>query len=224
MKITRKTTNNRINANKRRAVKAATSDMRTQFQSFLDKVDRELDSALFQYEDAVWSVKGTMSNDENGYWFELNLYCDDEEAGTVNIEVDTSSNYRTSTDEYVVSVSDSDEIQAEGNSFDDILDTCVGELIRLAEDYENFVRIAETTKLISAGEQFKKEYGLKDDTAASFMEKYKIKAKNVDFEHGDGSNIRFGIGTREEFVDKYKNKKIKDVYNKYGMTIFVLDD
>ena len=114
--------------------------MRIQFQSFLDKVDRELDSVLFQYGDAVWSVKGTMSNDENGYWFELNLYCDDEEAGTVNIEVDTSSNYRTSTDEYVVSVPDSDEIQAEGNSFDDILDTCVGELIRLAEDYENFVR------------------------------------------------------------------------------------
>lgn len=208
----------------RMSVKASTSDMRTQFQSFLDKVDRELDSALFQYGDAVWSVKGTMSNDENGYWFELNLYCDGEEAGTVNIEVDTSSNYRTSTDEYVVSVSDSDEIQAEGNSFDDILDTCVGELIRLAEDYENFVRIAETTKLISAGEQFKKEYGLKDDTAASFMEKYKIKAKNVDFEHGDGSVIHFGIGTREEFVNKYKNKKIKDVYNKYGMTIFVLDD
>ena len=137
MKIRR----NRVTANKRRAVKAATSDMRTQFQSFLDKVDRELDSALFQYDDAVWSVKGTMSNDENGYWFELNLYCDDEEAGTVNIEVDTSSNYRTSTDEYVVSVPDSDEIQAEGNSFDDILETCVGELIRLAEDYENFVRI-----------------------------------------------------------------------------------
>lgn len=125
----------------RKSVKAATSDMRTQFQSFLDKVDRELDSALFQYEDAVWDVKGTMSNDENGYWFELNLYCDGEEAGTVNIEVDTSSNYRTSTDEYVVSVPDSDEIQAEGNSFDDILDTCVGELIRLAEDYANFVRI-----------------------------------------------------------------------------------
>lgn len=136
MKIRR----NRVTANKRRAVKCSSSDMRTQFQSFLDKVDRELDSALFQYGDAVWSVKGTMSNDENGYWFELNLYCDDEEAGTVNIEVDTSSNYRTSTDEYVVSVPDSDEIQAEGNSFDDILDTCVGELIRLAEDYESFVR------------------------------------------------------------------------------------
>ena len=136
MKIRR----NRVTANKRRAVKAASSDMRTQFQSFLDKVDRKLDSALFQYEDAVWGVKGTMSNDENGYWFELNLYCDGEEAGTVNIEVN-DSNYRTSTTEYVVSVPDSDEIQAEGNSFDDILETCVGELIRLAEDYENFVRI-----------------------------------------------------------------------------------
>lgn len=131
----------RVTANKCRAVKAATSDMRTQFQSFLNKVDREVSNALYQYGDAVWAVKGTMSNDENGYWFELNLYCDGEEAGTVNIEVDTSSNYRTSTDEYAVSVSDSDEIQAEGNSFDDILDTCVGELIRLAEDYENFVRI-----------------------------------------------------------------------------------
>ena len=136
MKIRR----NRVTANKRRAVKAATSDMRTQFQSFLNKVDREVSNALYQYGDAVWTVKGTMSNDENGYWFELNLWCDREEAGTVNIEVN-GSNYRTSTDEYVVSVPDSDQIQAEGNSFDDILDTCVGELIRLAEDYENFVRI-----------------------------------------------------------------------------------
>ena len=132
---------NRVTANKRRAVKAASSDMRTQFQSFLNKVDREVSNALYQYGDAVWTVKGTMSNDENGYWFELNLWCDREEAGTVNIEVDISSNYRTSTDEYVVSVPDSNQIQAEGNSFDDILDTCVGELIRLAEDYENFVRI-----------------------------------------------------------------------------------
>lgn len=116
------------------------SDMRTQFQSFLNKVDHVVSNTLYQYGDAVWTVKGTVSNDENGYWFELNLYCDAEEAGTVNIEVDTSSNYRTSTDEYVVSVPDSDEIQAEGNSFADVYDTCVGELIRLAEDYENFVR------------------------------------------------------------------------------------
>ena len=135
MKIRR----NRVTANKRRAVKAASSDMRTQFQSFLNKVDRDVSNALYQYGDAVWTVKGTMTNDENGYWFELNLWCDREEAGTVNIEVN-GSNYRTSTDEYVVSVFDSDELQVEGNSFDDIFDTCVDELIRLAEDYENFVR------------------------------------------------------------------------------------
>lgn len=135
MKIRR----SRINANKRRAVKAASSDMRTQFQSFLNKVDRDVSNALYQYGDAVWTVKGTMTNDENGYWFELSLWCDREEAGTVNIEVN-GSNYRTSTDEYVVSVFDSDEIQVEGNSFDDIFDTCVDELIRLAEDYENFGR------------------------------------------------------------------------------------
>lgn len=138
MKIRR----NRVTANKRRVVKAASSDMRTQFQSFLNKVDREVSNALYQYGDAVWAVKGTMTdNGEYGYWFELNLYCDREEAGTVDIEVDNPDNYSVSTDSFVVSVPDSDEIQAEGNSFDDIFDTCVGELIRLAEDYENFVRV-----------------------------------------------------------------------------------
>lgn len=126
----------------RKSVKASYSSMMTIFQSFLTKVDKEVSDALYQYGDALWDVKGTMNSGGDGsYWFELNLWCENEEAGTVNIEVDTSSNYRTSTDEYVVSVPDSDEIQAEGNSFDDILETCVGELIRLAEDYANFVRI-----------------------------------------------------------------------------------
>lgn len=115
------------------------SGMRTQFQSFLSKVDKEVSDALYQYGDARWDVKGTMSSGDGSYWFELNLWCDGEEAGTVNIEVNGDT-YSTSTDAYVVSVDDSDEIQAEGNSFDDIYDTCVGELIRLAEDYENFVR------------------------------------------------------------------------------------
>lgn len=136
MKIRR----NRVTANKRRAVKASYSSMMTIFQSFLTKVDKEVSDALYQYGDALWDVKGTMNSGGDGsYWFELNLWCENEEAGTVNIEVN-DSNYRTSTTEYVVSVPDSDEIQAEGNSFDDIFDTCVGELIRLAEDYENFVR------------------------------------------------------------------------------------
>lgn len=130
---------------RRRSIKASNNiqsqfDVRTQFQSFLTKVDREVSNALYQYDDAIWNVKGTMSVDSEGYWFELNLWCDREEAGTVNITVDTNSNYRTATDAYVVTVPDTDEIQAEGNSFDDVYETCVGELLRLAEDYVNFVR------------------------------------------------------------------------------------
>lgn len=122
-----------------KSVEASISDMRTEFQRFLSKVDKEVSDALYQYGDARWVVKGTMSSGDGSYWFELNLWCDDEEAGTVNVEVNGDT-YSTSTDAYVVSTDDSDEIQAEGNSFDDIYDTCVSELIRLAEDYENFVR------------------------------------------------------------------------------------
>lgn len=116
------------------------SSFRTDFQKFLGDVDREVSDALYQYDDAMWEVKGTMSpGDDGSYWFELNLWCDGEEAGTVNIEYNGDT-FLTNTDAYVVSVSDSDEIQAEGNSFADVYDTCVGELIRLAEDYVNFVR------------------------------------------------------------------------------------
>jgi hypothetical protein len=119
------------------------SSFRTDFQKFLGDVDREVSDALYQYDDAVWEVKGTMSpSDDGSYWFELNLWCDGEEAGTVNIEYNGDT-FLTNTDAYVVSVSDSDEIQAEGNSFADVYDTCVGELIRLAEDYVNFVRFPE---------------------------------------------------------------------------------
>ena len=124
----------------RRTVKANYSNMRLEFQSFLSRVDKEVSDALYQYGDALWDVKGTMNSGGDGsYWFELNLWCENEEAGTVNIEVENGT-YHTSTAAYVVSVPDSDEIQAEGNSFADVYDTCVGELIRLAEDYENFVR------------------------------------------------------------------------------------
>ena len=116
------------------------SSFRTDFQKFLGDVDREVSDALYQYDDAMWEVKGTMSpSDDGSYWFELNLWCDGEEAGTVNIEYNGDT-FLTNTDAYVVSVSDSNEIQAEGNSFADVYDTCVGELIRLAEDYVNFVR------------------------------------------------------------------------------------
>lgn len=128
-----------IKSSRRKPVKASYSSMRSVFQSFLGKVDKEVSDALYQYGDARWDVKGTMSSGDGSYWFELNLWCDDEEAGTVNIEVNGDT-YNTNTDAYVVSTDDSDEIQAEGKSFDDIYDTCVGELIRLAEDYENFVR------------------------------------------------------------------------------------
>lgn len=116
------------------------SSFRTDFQKFLGDVDREVSDALYQYDDAMWEVKGTMSpGDDGSYWFELNLWCDGEEAGTVNIEYNGDT-FLTNTDAYVVSVPDSDEIQAEGKSFADVYDTCVGELIRLAEDYVNFVR------------------------------------------------------------------------------------
>ena len=128
-------------SNNYKAIKASSVSVKTEFQSFLDKVDRQVSNDLYQYDDAIWDVKGTISyGDNSSYWFELNLYCDGEEVGTVNIEYNGGS-FATSTNAYVVSVPDSDEIQAEGNSFDDIFDTCVGELIRLAEDYVNFVRI-----------------------------------------------------------------------------------
>jgi hypothetical protein len=126
----------------RRAVKAdmnKVSSFRVKFQEFLGKVSREVADSLYQYDDAVWDVKGTISPSNGSYWCELNLWCDDEEAGTVNIEY-TNDTFNTSTDAFVVSVPDTDEIQAEGNSFADIYDTCVGELIRMAEDYVNFVR------------------------------------------------------------------------------------
>jgi len=128
-----------IKSSRRKPVKASQSSMMVVFQSFLSKVDKEVSDALYQYGDARWDVKGTMSSGDGSYWFELNLWCDGEEAGTVNIEVNGDT-YSTSTDAYVVSTDDSDTIQDEGNSFDDIYDTCVSELIRLAEDYENFVR------------------------------------------------------------------------------------
>ena len=132
MKITRRPSS--------KILASSQSSMRVAFQSFLSKVDKEVSDALYQYGDALWDVKGTMNSGGNGsYWFELNLWCENEEAGTVNIEVNGDT-YSTSTDAYAVSTDDSDEIQAEGNSFDDIYDTCVSELIRLAEDYENFVR------------------------------------------------------------------------------------
>lgn len=125
----------------RKPVKASTSDMRTEFQNFLGKVDKEVSDALFQYDDAQWGVQGTMNpSGDDSYWFELNLMCDGEEAGTVNVE-SNNSDFGTSTSELAVTVSDSDEVQAEGSSFDEIYDTCVSELIRLAEDYVNFVRI-----------------------------------------------------------------------------------
>ncbi|MBP5433694.1 hypothetical protein [Ruminococcus sp.] len=125
----------------RRAIKANTSSFRTEFQSFLDRVDRQVSDALYQYDDAMWDVKGTMAPGDHSYWCELNLYCDGEEAGTVNIECTEESGTKVRTDALVVTVSDSDTIQSYGNSFDDIYNECVGELIRLAEDYVNFVRI-----------------------------------------------------------------------------------
>ena len=135
----------KVTSSTKRKVKASrrtvcASSFRTDFQKFLGDIDREVSDALYQYDDAMWEVKGTMSpGDDGSYWFELNLWCDGEEAGTVNIEYNGDT-FLTNTDAYVVSVSDSDEIQAEGNSFADVYDTCVGELIRLAEDYVNFVR------------------------------------------------------------------------------------
>lgn len=127
----------------RRAVKASSDpsrgQFRTEFQKFLGKIDREVSDLLYQYDDAIWNIKGTISYDENAYWCELNLWCDDEEAGTVNIEYD-GSNFHTDTEGLVVSIPDSDTVQAEGKSFDDIYEACVGELLRLAEDYVNSVR------------------------------------------------------------------------------------
>lgn len=113
---------------------------RTEFQQFLSKVDRKVCNALFQYDDAAWDVKGTMAPDGNGYWCELNLYCDGEEAGTVNIECDDSG-IRTDTDGLVGHIPNSNTMQAKGATFDDVYETCVSELIRLADEYVDFVRI-----------------------------------------------------------------------------------
>lgn len=69
--------------------------------------------------------------------FELNLWYGRTEVGTVLITYNAEEDVP-----FTVTVSDSDTVQAEGNSFDGIYDVCLSELERLAEDYANFV-IAE---------------------------------------------------------------------------------
>ena len=143
MKIIR----NRITANKRRVVKAAVEGnldvqaIKKQFPAFLDRVDSGLNKAFADdYEYRDFTIRADQYEDEDGVMFDIVLahghdyYADAEEVGDVSIECLITNDYP-----FVVIVNDSDEIQAEGNSFDDIFDTCVGELIRLAEDYENFV-------------------------------------------------------------------------------------
>jgi hypothetical protein len=55
----------------RRAVKAdmnKVSSFRVKFQEFLGKVSREVADSLYQYDDAVWDVKGTISPSNGSYW------------------------------------------------------------------------------------------------------------------------------------------------------------
>lgn len=145
MKIIR----NRITANKRRVVKAAVEGnldvlaIKKQFPAFFDRVDSGLNKAFADdYEYRDFTIRADQYEDEDGVMFDIVLahghdyYADAEEVGDVSIECLITNDYP-----FVVIVNDSDTIQAEGNSFDEIYDTCVGELIRLAEDYVNFVGV-----------------------------------------------------------------------------------
>jgi hypothetical protein len=144
-----------IKSSKRKPVRAAVesnpdiSTIQNQFPVFLGEIKDEFESMtddVYEYWDTKdaddpidnyyepFRVEGTKFISERTLVdFELNLWYGRTEVGTVLITYNAEEDVP-----FTVTVSDSDTVQAEGNSFDDIYDVCLSELERLAEDYANF--------------------------------------------------------------------------------------
>jgi hypothetical protein len=140
-----------IKSSRRKSVKAAVEGnldvptIKKQFPAFLDRVEAGLLRAFgdaYEYRD--FTIDGTQFGGATDVDFEIILshghdyYADAGEVGSITIECYSDNDFP-----FIVYASDSDTVQAEGDSFNDIYETCVSELVRIAEDFVSSDEYAE---------------------------------------------------------------------------------